>query len=67
MMLKWMNDSPIDKVIKKLTDEQGKIKNEFICFGIYYLNPASVSVLTYDVYDEIQVGGIETTIIDDIK
>jgi hypothetical protein len=39
-------DAP-DDVIAKFTDNNGKLKNAFIEFGITYINPSQVSELIY--------------------
>lgn len=45
---------PVD-VIKKFTNKDGKIRDEFIEMGICYINPKHVSMLCYQEEEESKI------------
>ncbi|MDD4200664.1 MAG: hypothetical protein PHS19_04665 [Eubacteriales bacterium] len=40
------------EVIRKFTDKEGKIRDEFIEYGVDYINPKHVSLLRYKEEEE---------------
>ena len=36
------------EIVKKMTGEDGKLRDELIEFGVFYINPKHVSMLNYE-------------------